>query len=1084
MGRISFLLFTVVCIFFSNSIKAQSHQGIIFIENKGQWAEEVKFAADIPGGKMFIEETSLTYSFANPDNSFKNLSHAHLLTNSTSVASKERHAMKVEFVDAGSRNQTIGVTPLITTYNYFLGSDTTQWASGVKGYKKVFINDIYEGIDLEISSDADRVKYDFKLAIGANPNCIQMQYDGTLGLEINEETLQITTPYHTLTEVIPASYASCGNRTRNVESRYKLEGKIVSFDVNGIEPDESLVIDPLLIFSTYSGSMADNWGNTATYDENGNGYAAGMTNPSRGGTYLGEFPATSGVFQEESGGGWDVAILKFDSAGQDLLYATHLGGSGTEVPQSLLVNEAGELLVLGITGSTNFPVTSNAYDQSYNGGTNHQLMGGVDFQNGADLFVAKLSADGTKLLASTFIGGSLDDGRLEGENPLARNYGDESRGDINFDSQGNIIISSRTSSTDFPMTNGFDSTYNGGITDALVFKLSKNLEQLIWSTYLGGSGTDVALSVKVDFEDNIFVAGGTTSADFPTTPNVLNPTYLGEVDGWVAHLLNDGSGLISSSYVGTPSYDQVFFLDIDSNNEVYLAGQTEGLYPISSGIFTQGTSGQFIHKVSANLENSIFSTVINSNDSAIPSISLTAFLVNDCNNIYMAGWGSPAQNFSNSGNNNFQLNTNGLPVSSDAFQPNSDGSSFYLMVLSGDASELLYATHLGDQNSLVHVDGGTSRFDKHGIVYHSVCASCSGDSSFPTTDGAWSEKNGSIGCNNALFKFDLASLRARIQTNNLVLDDPGLEGGCLPLDIVFENFSIGGEIYEWNFGDSQNRISTTLDTIIHTYKEAGVYSVSLRATDPNTCISEDYAYTTITVSDPNFTLSDDVNICQGSSIQLYATGGSSYHWFPITGLSNGSVANPIASPNDTTTYVVEINNINGCKQVDSVTVNVVPSIEIDISIEQLNLCEGSRKILVINNSINATNISWDFGDGTIQNEWKPNHEYLQDGEFVVSATIFNEVCEQEFEQSLNIKTLFIPNVLTRNNDGKNDFLEITSAYPVDIEIFSRWGKIVYKEDNYANSWNGEGLTNGVYYYQVILKNDEVCRGWVQLLDEQ
>ncbi len=1080
MKNISFFAF--VSIFVSNALIAQTYQGIIFIENKGQWADKVRFAADIPGGKLFIEEATLTYSFVNPNHSVKNLFHSHLLASSTSITAQERHVMKVEFLNAENQMHAKGVNPLITTYNYFLGSDTTQWASGAQGYKKVVIDNLYEGINLEISSDADRLKYDFKLASGANPNCIQMQYKGTLAMELNEETLHITTPYHTLTEVIPASFASCGNFTRNIESRYRLEGRTVSFEVNNIEPEESLVIDPLLIFSTYSGSVADNWGNTATYDDAGNAYAAGMANSSRGGNYLGEFPATSGAFQEESGGGWDVAILKFDSAGQNLLYATYLGGVGTEVPQSLLVNQQGELLILGITGSSNFPVTSNAYDPSYNGGTNHQLMGGVDFENGADLFIAKISADGSKLLASTFVGGSLDDGQLDGKNALARNYGDESRGDINFDSKGNVIISSRTSSTDFPVVNGFDNTYNGGATDAVIFKLSPELDQMVWSTYLGGSKTDVALSVKVDFEDNIFVAGGTNSEDFPTTDNVINSTYLGGADGWIAHIFTDGDSLISSSFVGTPSYDQVFFLDIDANNQVYLAGQTQGNYPISNGIFTQGSTGQFIHKVTANLETSLFSTVINASNRTVPSISLTAFLVNDCNNIYLAGWGSPAENFSDPTNNNFQLNTFGLPVSQDAFQSSTDGSSFYLMVLSGDATELLYATHLGDQNSLVHVDGGTSRFDKHGIVYHSVCASCSGDSSFPTTEGAWSQKNGSIGCNNALFKFDLASLRARIQTNNLALDNPGLAGGCLPLDVVFENFSIGGEIYEWDFGDGGNRVTTTLDTIVYTYKAAGIYRVILRAVDPNTCISEDYAYTTITVSDPNFTISNNVAICAGSSIQLNATGGGSYSWFPLIGLSNAAVANPMASPVDTTTYFVEISNANGCEYFDSLTVNVVPEIEIDIKLEQTNLCEGSKKITLFNNSKNVTEVSWNLGDGTQQDDWQPSHEYLQNGEYVISANFINQRCEEQLNLPLNLKELFIPNVLTRNNDGYNETLKITSAHPVNLKIFTRWGTLVYQEDNYTNNWKGENLTNGVYYYETILENGESCRGWVHLLD--
>ncbi len=1076
------LLFALTLGVISSQSYAQNHTGLTFIENKGQWPQTVKFSASIPGGRLFIENNTLTYSFTDPTYTGKNVAHSHLLNNTGLLTKKEYHALKVEFLNTNNNLQTKGVEPTITKYNYFFGSDETKWATEAKGYPKVVINNLYEGISLEISSDTDKLKYDFIIAPGANPNCIQMQYDGTLAMKINDETLHITTPYQLLTEVIPASYAICGDIARNVKTNYKLEGKVVSFELSHVESEESIVIDPLLIFSTYSGSVANNWGNTATYDDFGNGYSGGMTKSDRGGNYLGEFPATAGAFQTESGGGWDVAILKYDSAGQNLLYATHLGGGGTDVPQSLIVNENGELLILGITGSNDFPVTSNAYDQSFNGGVNYQLLGGVDFPTGSDLFIAKLSSDGSQLLASTYIGGSSNDGWLESENPLAKNYGDESRGDINFDSQGNILVSSRTASNDFPTNNGYDNSYGGGSVDGVVFKFSPNLDNLQWSTFLGGTGADVALSIKLDSLDNIFVAGGTTSADFPTTSNTFNPSYLGNADGWIAHITKQGDSLLSSTFIGTSTYDQVFFLDLDANGDVYIAGQTLGSYPITSGVFSQGTTGQFIHKLTPDLQTSLFSTIVSANNRTLPSISLTAFLVNDCDNIYLAGWGSPLINFSSEDNNNFKLNTANLPITQDAFQSNSDGSSFYLMVLSGDASELLYATHLGDANSSVHVDGGTSRFDKHGLVYHSVCASCFGDSMFPTTEGAWSQVNGSIGCNNAFFKFDLASLKARIQTNNLALDNPGLSGGCLPLHIAFENLSIGGDLYEWDFGDGSTRVTTTLDTVVHQYTEAGTYQIRLRASDVNTCISEDFAYATIIVSNPAFSISDDVDICQGTSTQLTALGGSIFLWHPVVGLSDSTIFNPVATPAETTTYFVQIFNNNGCKHQDSVTVNVIPDIEINVRIEKLDLCQDSRKIVIINESENVTNISWEMGDGMLLDSGQVVYEYTEDGVYKILGKFKNQACKKDVEFDLNVQKLFIPNVLTRNQDGLNDVLKITSSTPVDLSIFTRWGTLVYEELDYKNNWKGEGLNNGVYYYQVILENNEVCNGWIHLLD--
>ena len=425
-----------------------------------------------------------------------------------------------------------------------------------------------------------------------------------------------------------------------------------------------------------------------------------------------------------------------------------------------------------------------------------------------------------------------------------------------------------------------------------------------------------------------------------------------------------------------------------------------------------------------------------------------------------------------------------MPITFDAHQPVSDGSSFYLAVLSGDASELLYATHLGSSTSYVHVDGGTSRFDKNGIVYHSVCASCEdNDSSFPTTAGAYAEANASVGCSNAIFKFDLASLRARIQTNNTQLTEPGFSQGCLPLPVVFENLTTGGQVYEWDFGDGESRTVYTKDTILHYYKNPGSFRVQLRAYDPNTCIAEDWAYTTINVAEPIFSIPEDQDLCFGASVRLIATGGTSYEWFPKEGLDNPFSGSPIASPADTTVYSVQITNTNGCSFQGSVKINVIPQILPRIRLEQSNLCEGSREIRLLNESKNAESITWSLGDGTIIDSWEAAHEFASDGEYQVTGTLRRDKCSEQVNFDLNILQMNIPNVLTRNNDGYNDVLKITSAKPVHLTIFTRWGTKVFEAEAYNNDWSGEGLQTGVYFYEALLYNSEVCSGWIQLLND-
>ena len=244
--------------------------GILFVENKGQWPEQVKYSAEIPGGRLFIEEHGLTYSFEDPKQAYLKTHASHLEPGNTERLNY--YSLKVRFMGTGSNISFDAKGPTKTLYNYFFGKDESKWASSARAYSTVIIKNLYDGIDLKIYSEEDRIKYDFKLSPEVNANCIQMEYMGASSITLNEETLTITTPYQTLKELIPVSYAVCAGSNRQIESKYKLSGSVVSFDLENVEPEESVVIDPLLIFSTYSGSVADNWGNTATFDDSGNAY--------------------------------------------------------------------------------------------------------------------------------------------------------------------------------------------------------------------------------------------------------------------------------------------------------------------------------------------------------------------------------------------------------------------------------------------------------------------------------------------------------------------------------------------------------------------------------------------------------------------------------------------------------------------------------------------------------------------------------------------------------------------------------------------------------------------------------------------
>ncbi|MEM9858978.1 MAG: PKD domain-containing protein [Bacteroidota bacterium] len=1048
-----------------------------------------------------------------------------------------------------------------------------------------------------------------------------------------------------------------------IECDYRVDGNHVSFDFpTGYESEYELVIDPILIFSTYSGSTYDNWGNTATFDSLGNLYSGGMVTTSNGGD---SFPITSGAHQTVFGGGvWDAAILKYDSAGRQLLYATYLGGTGNEIPQSLVVDNNGDLLILGTTSSFDFPVTNGSI---FKGGSNIQPLGGVDFSSGTDLFVSKLSADGSQLVASTFLGGTQNDGvnfisgRLNApssskqESPLARNYGDQLRGDIFADKDNNVYVATNSLSPDFLNDENALNSFQGGNLDAILVKMVPDLT-VSWSRFIGGSGDDAAYSVKVNSSNEVVISGGTTSNNLTGMSSGWQPTNVGGIDGWIQKFGSDGSALSQGTYLGTTSYDQSYFIDIDTDDNIFTFGQTQGTFPVVGDVYVERNGGQFLQKYSSDLSQLLLSTTFGSGSNQ-PNISPTAFLVNECNNIYFAGWGGATnQARIRIGTETFTRNfvggsTFGLTVSNDAIDRITSGNDFYLMVLSGDAKEFLYGTFLGGSQSNTHVDGGTSRFDKNGIVYHSVCAGCNEfEDDFPATPGAFSETNNSGNCNNAAFKFDLASLRARFNTNTIMFNNPGISRICLGDPLVFENQSIGGELFEWDFDDGSPILFRSDTTFIpYTYLTAGTFRVKLIATDPNTCIAIDSTFKTVQVSDPSFFVMDDVTICDGEDLQLLASGALRYTWISEDSTFQSNLASPTVRPIRYTRYFVQLDfaecskvdtvevevipqliadfNTNtvdfdnpgvsllclgdqfvfenfskngvefqwdfgdgtpnlirsdttfvihkynragsytvrlrafdpstctsedfafkivqvidpitfvmddqaicfgeelrlqasgaqsylwvsedssfisneptplvkpevdtryfislisgGCAKSDTVDIRVIPKIEVDFSLDKTYDCWTTPVVEVVNTSpVQEATFTWSFGDGTESEEDRLTHTYERDGQFTISLSVENDFCVFQKNIEVDITTIKVPNIITPTIEGDNDTFIIEAPDVISLRIYNEWGRLIYEKEDYQNEWAGEGVSSGVYYYEASVANETSCRGWVQVL---
>ncbi len=1079
---------------------------IHYVQNKNQWPAGFHFGAEFPNTRVFLKDASLYFiqyhQTSDDSKSPKSLqtkaneSHVHGSGELSSAT------FELRFLNA-LRPSITAYQQQKTLYNYYSGNNSSIWAQGAHAFGEILYKGMYEGIDLRVYSEGDNMKYDWVVSPCADPRRITFTYNGVEHLDLVDENLVVKSKLGEVVETKPFAFQVVNGERRTVQASFDIDNGNVSFIFpQGYDTNYELVIDPFLIFSSYSGSTLDNWGNAATPDNHGNLYSGGMVS---GSISAAGFPTTPGSYQTtHHGGTWDVGILKYDSVGANLLYVTYLGGNGVETPQSLVVNSADELLILGATSSTNFPGTAPG---TFKGGTTVDPLNGVLYAGGTDLFIARLSADGTQLHASTYLGGTANDGinfisGLMGsgskvESPLSKNYGDQLRGDILTDADGFVYIASNTRSLDFPILNSDPSvTYLGGQHDAVVAKLTPDLS-LVWSRLMGGSNSDIALSIKIAPSGNIFVGGGTNSTNLAGM-NGLHTTARTNIDGWIAELSPGGDQIINGTYVGTNAYDQVYFIDLATNGDVLAYGQTQGNYPIApiSKVFSNPGSGQFLHRFTPNLKSTVFSTTFGKGRST-PDISPTAFLVNACDNIYMAGWGGSVNaTFANGLQRNYVGgNTMGLPVTSDAWQSKSmAGNDFYFMVLTGDGSELIYATFLGGAASSTHVDGGTSRFDKRGIVYHAVCAGCGGNpSDFPSFNVPQSRsENRSSNCNNAAFKFDLSSLRAGIQTNNIQLTNPGYNRVCLPGPIMFQNTSVGGEIFEWNFGDGPTETYISREDILHQYKKPGRYTVKLKSIDHSTCIGEDSTTTVVDVFLPDMHAGPDQDMCTGSSTRLTATGGANYVWKTVDNSFNSNLHEPMIAPEDTTTYYVTMTDINGCVRKDTLTVNVVPGMDLAFEYDRFYDCHTRPYVKVKNLSElkDGESTAFFFGDGTSSGEDETTHNYAEDGIFTISLRGTKEFCVYQVSEEVRLVTLKIPNVITPGKEDKlNDKFKLVYGNPpvskdglvIGLKVMNRWGVRVFESANYHDDWNGADIDAGVYYYEIDILGEVQCKGWIHLM---
>lgn len=557
--------------------------------------------------------------------------------------------------------------------NFFIGKEPGGWKTDVANFGEVVYRNLYDGTDLVYRVIAEGLKYEFIVSPGADPAVINVTYEGTESLRIDDGSLVAHTALEDVRDAAPVSF----QEGKEVKCSMELRGaNSYGFFCENLDASLQLVIDPL-VYSTYLGGSIYESGMVAlAVDDSGNAVVAS-------GTDSPDFPVTPGVYQGSPRGFSDAYVSKLRADGSALIFSTFLGGSSGDEGISLALDSLGNVYLTGYTASSDFPVTPGAPDPT-NGGD--------------DVFVAKLNAAGDALIFSTFLGGA----------------GFDEAWGIALDSQLNAYVTGNTESVDFPVTPGaIDSSCNG--TDAFVTKLNAAGNAFLYSTFLGGNGDDEGHSVAVDASSNSYVTGFTQSADFPTTADAFDTSHNGGRDAFVVKIDPGGSTIAYSTFLGGSDSDRGSSIAVDSSGSAYVVGTTFSVgFPTTSGVLDsvlEGVNDGFVTKMNATGSGLAYSTFVGGSG-ADNGVSIT---LDSSGDAYVAG-----VTFSND-----------LPTTPGAFDATRNGFwDAYALHLNSTGVSVIYGTYIGGGGDDV---GYSIALDRDGDIY---VAGDTMSTNFPVSPGA------------------------------------------------------------------------------------------------------------------------------------------------------------------------------------------------------------------------------------------------------------------------------------------------------------------------------------------------------------
>ena len=652
----------LVCVALISKIPVFAHKVVLpfaeiplsFEVNQGQATSEVKFLSRGNGYSIFLSSSE------------------------TTLVSRDL-VLHMKLAGANRLPHISGLNELPGRSNYFIGADPEKWHANVLNFASIRYAEVYSGVDLIYYGNNRQLEYDFVVAPGADPEVIRFGITEARKTKIDQQgDLVIRTRNGVLRWKKPVIYQDANGGRRMVKGGYRRRaGTQIGFEIGNYDHSKPLVIDPVLstVFSSYLGGSGQDVALGIGVDASGNVYVAGYTGSS-------DFPVLNAVQPTSDGGPEDVFVTKFSPGGTQLLYSTYVGGSGRDFGWGIAVDAAGDAYVTGETTSGDFPAIHSIqkigagsthcfafklnpsgstliYSSQFGGTSQPPPPGTLDEQDqswaiavddsgnayvagdtsskdfpvvnaiqpanagGQDAFVAKINPSGNQFIYSTFLGGSSNDRAKS----------------IALDASGNVYMASVTSSADFPVTNAFQGSSKNQSTTGFVAKLNAAGSSLVYSTYLGGSGSDVALGIAVDGFGDAYVTGQTSSVDFPTA-NAFQPFLAGRLGNtFITKFDPTGSSLFYSTFLGGSGGDTAFGISLDASGSAYVTGITDSPdFPLAAPLARDvaGNPGpMFVARLSPSGNALVFSSYFGGPN--VGNVSSAAVAADSAGNAYIAG---------------------------------------------------------------------------------------------------------------------------------------------------------------------------------------------------------------------------------------------------------------------------------------------------------------------------------------------------------------------------------------------------------------------------------------------------------------